>query len=434
MALLVGNDLDSAMLVSLPDDAFGRVNDTRVHDVAYITGADGFTHAPNAVFRHAIPNAAVANTHELRSRPALLMPRALLDLALTTQPEGRFTILGFYADIIHPWATGAASQQALVAPLVEWFRLMVHDNAAGASVLGVNPNMDPSPRAAQRLQRHRQTVANLYLLKIGVGGPALTSASFDAGVNVIQNAMTTSTNSQLNYFRDRDNKTFTQKHGDALAQRMHNWCGVVADADLPEIHQLLAKSSKNRDYAVIYSQIQARVVSSTVPLTLSSAPLASTKLVDEVFRSLNIAGSGVRFGAHLSPFAIVCEGHEEHDSMSRLVKQAELAEAGSNMTLEDANRLIATDVRFPTTPQIAADKLYGWSIIADLFHGGNQPICNSIRNFALGVGPALHRIHAQFLDDPRAGMDLVCRVLFDAQQEYFVWANAVAIAAPGVGG
>ena len=197
------------------------------------------------------------------------------------------------------------------------------------------------------------------LTKLGVGGPALTSAAYDAGVTRVENAMIQTNADHITYLRDRANESFTQKHGDTLADRVYGWCGAVSDNDLPEIHQLLAKSSKHRDYAIINSQIQALVVTSTVPLTLASAPLASTKLVDQVFRSLDPAGSGVEFAAHLSPFAVVCEGHAEHVTVLRMVKQAERAESGSTMSLDDANRLATTDVRFPSAPQIAAEKLYG---------------------------------------------------------------------------
>jgi hypothetical protein len=127
----------------------------------------------------------------------------------------------------------------------------------------------------------------------------------------------------------------------------------------------------------------------------------------------------------------VCEGHAEHATVLSMVKQAELAEAGSTMSLADAQRLTTTDVRFPSTPQIAAEKLYGWSIFLDLYHGSNQPIALHFRNFVIAVGPALHRVHDQHLENPALGMDLVCRVMFEAQQEYFMWANAVAISAPG---
>ena len=97
------------------------------------------------------------------------------------------------------------------------------------------------------------------------------------------------------------------------------------------------------------------------------------------------------------------------------------------MSLDDANCLVTTDVRFPSAPQIAAEKLYGWSILVNLFHGRNQAISTAVRAFVINVGPALHRVHDQHMENPAMGMDLVCRILFDAQQEYFTWVTTVAL-------
>ena len=80
-----------------------------------------------------------------------------------------------------------------------------------------------------------------------------------------------------------------------------------------------------------------------------------------------------------------------------MVKQAERAESGSTMSLDDANRLATTDVRFPSAPQIAAEKLYGWSILVDLFHGPNQAISTAGCTFVINGGPALHRVHDQHI-------------------------------------
>ncbi len=140
----------------------------------------------------------------------------------------------------------------------------------------------------------------------------------------------------------------------------------------------------------------------------------------------------MEFASHLSPFAIICKGHAEHTAVQKVVKQAELAEAGSTMSLADASHLITTDIRFPGAPQIAAKKLYGWSLAVDVFHGWTRPVAHRVRHFVIAVGPALHRVHDQHLDNPSMGMDLVCRVMFEAQQEYFMWVNAVATAPPGI--
>ena len=65
-----------------------------------------------------------------------------------------------------------------------------------------------------------------------------------------------------------------------------------------------------------------RAIASTVPLTAANAPLATTKLVDDVFRNFVPAGTGLVFAQGLSPFAIVCEGHAETDSVRKALKQA----------------------------------------------------------------------------------------------------------------
>ena len=92
---------------------------------------------------------------------------------------------------------------------------------------------------------------------------------------------------------------------------MYRFCAVAADNNLPECHRLLAKSTaKSWDYAILQNLFQERcAASATIPLTAANSPLATTTLVDDVFRSFSPAGSGLIFGKGLSPFAIVCEGH-----------------------------------------------------------------------------------------------------------------------------
>jgi len=230
---------------------------------------------------------------------------------------------------------------------------------------------------------------------------------------------------RLQFERDRLDKTITEKHGDSLAQRMHNLCNCVDDNGLPEVHRLLAKSNKHRDYGILASLFSERASASPVPLTYATAPIPTTKLVEDVFRSFQVAGTGLVFTQGLSPFAIICEGHAEMDTVRRMVKKAELAEGGTSMTLADAERLTSADVRFPTVPQVGAEKLYGWSVGADVFHGVNHDVCLSIRQYVINIGPALHRV-AEQAGTAAAGMDLVNRVLYESQQEYFQYVTALA--------
>ena len=57
----------------------------------------------------------------------------------------------------------------------------------------------------------------------------------------------------------------------------------------------------------------------------------------------------------------------------------------------------------------------------DVFHGVGHDVAIAIRQFVIEVGPALHRLANTFKDGGPAGMDLVCRVLHEAQQECFAW-------------
>ena len=88
---------------------------------------------------------------------------------------------------------------------------------------------------------------------------------------------------------------------------------------------------------------------SVVPLNAGCAPMATTKLVDEVFRSFRPGSTGLTFGVGLSPFSIVCEGHSEMAQITKMIKQAELTEAGTSVSLADAERIISSGVRFPSS-------------------------------------------------------------------------------------
>ena len=87
---------------------------------------------------------------------------------------------------------------------------------------------------------------------------------------------------------------------------------------------------------------------------------------------------------------MVCKGHVEMDKIQKTFKQAELAEAGSHLSLADASTLTATDVRFTTNLQVAAKKLCGWSICLDLFHSVVDHVAVNSCKHVTAVGPALH--------------------------------------------
>ena len=96
------------------------------------------------------------------------------------------------------------------------------------------------------------------------------------------------------------------------------------------------------------------------------------------------------------------------------------------MSLQDAESIISADVKFPSTADFAGEKLCGWSVVIDVFHGVAHNVATRVRNFVIAVVPHLHLVQHNLAETPGVGMDMVCRVLCEAQQECFRWANEVA--------
>ena len=434
VVVLVGNDLASAVPVVLPDEAFQRTTQACCRNADVIAGNTMHTAAP-PVLRDGPHAPTVGDASDIRVRRAMVVPPGTALSFVSNVPNGRIGVAGMWTTFIQ---VGLGNPDpAVVAryePIRDWWRSACTNATGDLALNRITPVTTAAPATTMSLNRHVARLRVDILNKVGVGGPGLTTAAFDAGMAGVRNVIETTANEKLQFERDRLHRSFTDKHGGALAARLYTLCDVPDDDHLPEIHRLLAKSSsKSRDYAIIAMQFVDRARLSSVPLNAGCAPMASTKLVDEVFRSFRPAGTGLTFGVGLSPFSIVCEGHAEMALIAKMIKQAELTEAGTSVSLADAERIVASDVRFPSSARVAEEKLYGWSIVMDVFHGAGHDVCVSTRTFVKEVGPLLHRICDQVADSPGVGMDLVCRVLYEAQQEYFEYVNQLASgAAPPV--
>ena len=66
-------------------------------------------------------------------------------------------------------------------------------------------------------------------------------------------------------------------------------------------------------------------------------------------------------------------------------------ESGTSTTLSDARALVSNDIRFPEDAAMAAEKLAGWSILIDIFHGETTDIAVNIRSALREINPALSR-------------------------------------------
>ena len=103
-----------------------------------------------------------------------------------------------------------------------------------------------------------------------------------------------------------------------------------------------------------------------------------------------------------------------------------MVEAGSTLSLTVAEAFTSTEVCFPTHAAVASEKLMGWSVAIDVFHGVAHPLAVSVRSAVTEICPSLDRLAASMAENPAAGMDLVCRVMYDMQQDYFQWVTSRA--------
>ena len=426
VVVFVGNDIASAVPMVLPLEHFGRSDERLVLTHDTILGPTGHGAVP-PVYRSGPHATGAPNTHNLRARRVLVMPPSMSTVALTTQPGGRYTLAGFYNTFLRTEIdSGDAARVTAIEPARDWWRCASTNLTGGVSMVRAQPLMSPLPGVNARLNQLAADWRSSALAKLGVGGPALSSTTFTAGVNSLNATLDRNASDALAFQRASGVKTFTDKYGAAAAARMHNLCNVTSDADLPETHALLVNCPKERRYAVLNAQLLARAVASQVPLTASMAPIATPKLVEEVFVSLAPCNSGLKFGSGLSPFAMLCEGHAETDETRALLRKAEMVHGGTTVSLSDASALITDQLKIPSTAQTMAEKLYAWSVAIDLFHGTTHPLSVSVRQAVCTIGPLLSRVAAMEGDNSALATDLVCRLSYELQQDYFMWGMGVS--------
>ena len=119
--VLVGDTADTATPVALTADAFGRCADTNCHTNTGITGAAGHNAGP-PVYRTGPHPAGTPDTGNLRARRVFLMEPSTAHLALSTNPNGRYTLLQFYNNFVRPGlADPDPAVQAATEPIRDWF-------------------------------------------------------------------------------------------------------------------------------------------------------------------------------------------------------------------------------------------------------------------------------------------------------------------------
>ena len=426
VVVITGRNPDDATPIVLPNDAFGRINDTRCQDMATIVGATGHAAGP-PVYRSGPHAATVATATAIRGRRALLLPPSAASHAVGFLPDGRYSLAAFYAQFVQgKFDSADPDTVALWAETALWFRMASTNNGAGHSVLRVAAAVQPNVRAQRLLTTFTNNHVKTLMATIGVGGPQLSNNAFQVGIQDLRQTLTDNhTNGQV-FERSLRTKTFRDKHGASLEQRVLRFTCAVDEAHMTPIHGLLVNAPRGREYSILNCAFAERAVNSSLAVTTNNCPTVTPTLLDTVFRSYQPMNNGLTLGHGLTPFAIVCEGHSEVEHLKRVVKSAELVEGGHTLSLSDAQALTTNDICLPTEPFIAVEKLMGWSIVVDVFHGPGTDIAIRIKDVVARICPMLHRIVSQSAPSETVGMEYVWRVMFELQQDYFAFLKHMA--------
>jgi hypothetical protein len=354
----------------------------------------------------------------------MLFPCPDAAAAVKNHPDGRYSLLAFYNDFVagkYDSATAATADRYLA--LSTFFRGASTNAAGGHNLLQVTPVAPGLLPVQARLSAFVTRIKTETMARLGVGGPQLSNHAFGLGVADIKKTLEENADAALAYNRQSKIKTFADKHGDALERRLFLYCSITAEANLPTAHKLLLQAPRNKEYSILNTCFATRANASPLPITTTNAPLAIPSLVDQVFRCYNPANNGLTLGNGLSPFHIICDGHDDINTIKTLIKKAELVEGGASLSLNDAGVLTSNDSSLPTEVFVAIEKLCGWSVVVDVFHGAHTDIATNVRNAVSDIHPHLHRLVHQVAVNQVVGMELVNRILFEFQQDYYAYLN-----------
>ena len=415
--VLVGSQAESCIALALHDDATRKVNAAPVATIADIVAG----HQANPITLR-VPFGLSQDVADVRR--VLLLPPTVSGPLLTNNPRGYLDQAQFYDQLLSVIVDqGDPIVLALWEPVIDWWRAACTDpDTIGVSTIAVG---DPVAAAAVENWKYK-TLLSLKQRGHGSHG-AVTAAHLMTGISDLRQTLVDTNTDRMVFDRDRAVKTLEDKHGAELTKVILRLCGVADEAGLPPVHRLLAFGPKAAGYGIIASLVGARIQSRCVPMDPTGAPLVTPSLLSNVFRSYQPGGGGLEFGVGLTPFAIVCKGHADMHAVEAKIKKATIMEEGATVTLADASIMVQSDVRLPQEPYVAVDKLYGWSIMVDIFHGENHPVAQSIRACVNRLGPGLPRIITQYASTRLEGMNFVHRIMYELQQDYFGYLDRVIL-------
>jgi len=225
--------------------------------------------------------------------------------------------------------------------------------------------------------------------------------------------------------------SFTERNGEEPAAMLHRFCGVPGDDELPDVHKTMASyKDKSRDLVTINLGLLNRG-NDLAEINEINMPRASSHTL-ALFRNHDIIATGLEFGEGMNPFSICCQGHVQSKEPLAFAEKQRLLESGTaSVSLSDAVTFQSKDARFPRDVNQATDKLWGFSVMTDVYLGHAHVYCANQRAGLRELCPQIQNLNSLHSGEDAFIMSLVIRIMIWIQQSFFVYMRKVRLN-PGV--
>jgi hypothetical protein len=398
--VLFGDALDSVVPFVLPDNIFTtlapnvRVHDTVADHLAALQASAGGFVTPLA--------ATVPNTSLVGTRRCMVLPS---DFSATIVDNSHFRIpaLDFYNTYLQPLV--GTPNEADYAPLFLWWKIastQITANIGGVAVQRIAISRECAQPAVHRfhvLQARGRRAAARMLAPIPGGGPALGTVTTAVGdvttavTEVRDQLVLAETARQAEAARRAAPVTFGDRFGASVLALVQRFTRAATEADLPEIHRVMASYDKrSRDTTTLNLAI-ASAANGLASINETNLPKTTPYLLN-LFRTHDLIGNGFELGEGLNPFSVICMGHPNTKDVLEVAERQASVEAGSSVSLADATQFKSKDGRFPKSYIQATDKLWGFALLCRIYLGETHPLCVALLDSVSLVAPMLQQLES----------------------------------------
>jgi len=301
-------------------------------------------------------------------------------------------------------------------PIVDWWKAATTVNAGGHLMSIATPQPAVTDLAFWAWARRTVTVLLSHLPS--VNAPGLNQVA--AAVSQVATQLQSTEQVRIDEATARANMSFTQRFGAPLANVIHWFCRVDADARLPEIHKAFALNEKrSRDTANINLSLYTHLLQTSYinPMNL---PKVTPWMLD-IFRQHELVGNGMELGAGLNPFSVVCSGHHNTKDILLLAKRQATVEAGAMVSLADTLEFKKKDARFPKTYLQASDKLWAFCLLCRVYLGETHVLYVALAESLLIVCPLIQNLECVFASSNKEGLLVAIRAMLAYQSKVQAW-------------